>query len=90
LRKHYIFLVIIVLIFSFSGCSKIEKIDPNDKAPVKVKNYPVIVDNVEFTEAPKTVVSLSPALTEILFEIGVGEKVIGRISNSISRKSCKT
>lgn len=42
--------------------------------------YTVIDDRgveVTFEEVPKTIVSLQPSNTEILFELGVGEQIIG-------------
>lgn len=36
------------------------------------QNYPVTVGNLEFEEAPGSVISLSPALTEIIYELGYG------------------
>lgn len=44
----------------------------------ELKPYPVTLNNVEITEAPKKVVSLSPALTEIMHELGYGGKLVGR------------
>lgn len=35
-------------------------------------------NQVTFEEAPETIVSLSPAATEILYAIGAGDKVVGR------------
>lgn len=40
--------------------------------------YPVTVNDVRIEASPKRVVSLSPSLTEILFEMGYGDTVIGR------------
>ena len=78
--KRFLTVVLTTLIlFNCVGCSKIKKVDPNDKnANTNVSNYPVTVDKLTFKEAPKTVVSLSPALTEILYEIGVGKKLVAR------------
>lgn len=40
--------------------------------------YPVTVNDVRIEASPKRVVSLSPSLTEILFEMGYGDTIIGR------------
>ena len=37
---------------------------------------------IDVTEPPKTIVSLSPHLTELLFDLGVGQKVVGTVSFS--------
>jgi len=47
----------------------------NDEAP-----YTVVDDRgveVTFNEVPETIISLQPSNTEILFELGVGEQIIG-------------
>lgn len=40
--------------------------------------YPVMVNDTVIETKPERVVSLSPSLTEIIFEMGYGEKVVGR------------
>ena len=42
--------------------------------------YPVTINGVEIEKSPEKIVCLSPALTEILFEMGYGENIIGRSS----------
>ncbi|MCL2071405.1 MAG: ABC transporter substrate-binding protein [Oscillospiraceae bacterium] len=42
------------------------------------KPFPVIIDGIVIEESPAQIISLSPALTEILFEFGQGERLIGR------------
>lgn len=41
-------------------------------------SYPVTVDNLTFNGSPATVGSLSPAVTEIIFELGFGERLVCR------------
>ena len=62
------------------GCTEIEEESP---APVMAtvvseKPYPVEAGALTFEEAPKTVGSLSPAVTEIICELGFADKLTGR------------
>lgn len=40
--------------------------------------YPVVVNDTEIYAVPESVISLSPSLTEIICEMGYGEKITGR------------
>lgn len=40
-------------------------------------NFPVSIGNIRIEKRPKAVVSLSPALTEILMELDVGDRLVG-------------
>lgn len=40
--------------------------------------FPVTVNDIVFDKAPERIISLSPSLTEILFEMGYGDKIVGR------------
>jgi len=78
LKKCLIIFLSVILLFSLVGCSEIARIDPTVKQPPKIDDYPVAIDSLQFNECPKAVVVLSPALTEIIYEIGAGDKLIAR------------
>ncbi len=70
------------MLLSFTACSDIDSesvvITEDvviDEAPVK-SAYPVSFGTETFEAAPETVVSLSPAITEIVTELGVADKLI--------------
>ena len=42
--------------------------------------YPFFVNGTEIAKQPERVVCLSPALTEIIYEMGYGDKIVGRSS----------
>ncbi len=74
MKKILSVLLASVIMLTVAGCSEIEY---NTTEPVPT-DYPVTVSEVEFTAAPSSVASLSPALTEMVFELGYGDKLIGR------------
>ncbi len=78
---------VLILIFSalavFAGCAHIEpgqlaSSDPvvTDQPPEK-QAYPVSFENEVFDSSPQTVASLSPALTDILFDLGLSDRLTG-------------
>ncbi len=77
MKKHAI-IIFCLIILLFTGCSQIGLLDSNDINNTNLQDYPVTVEGVEFLGPPETVVSLSPTVTEILFEIGIGDKIVGR------------
>ena len=86
-KLFIVFLVIAALIFA--GCSTGPADNPQDEPAQSVSTtgdadggYPVtFVDSlgreISIEEKPDKVISLSPAITEILFAIGAGEQVVG-------------
>ncbi len=63
-----------------SGCTEInENVELTPAVTEAVfEPFPVEVCSLEFESSPETVISLSPALTEILYEIKVESRLIGR------------
>ncbi len=68
--------------FIMCGCNRIA-----EEAPVQTeitqaaeKPYPITVGSLIFNEQPQTAGSLSPAITEMICELGYSENLIGRSS----------
>lgn len=65
------------------GCTEVTEETPvqitEATVPVELP-YPVKVGSFIFEQAPETVGVLSPAVTEIICELGYGDKIIGRSS----------
>ena len=77
-------LLIITLILSFSACSQQVKEDEKSVAP-KAEDavYPIkVIDsyNREITieSEPNRVISVAPSITETIFALGIGDKLVGR------------
>ncbi|MCD8345105.1 MAG: helical backbone metal receptor [Oscillospiraceae bacterium] len=82
LKRTISLILSMVLLLSLTSCSDIDSetvvVTEDvviDEAPVK-SAYPVSFGTETFEEAPETVASLSPALTEILLELGVSDKLV--------------
>ncbi|KYG29239.1 ABC transporter substrate-binding protein [Alkalihalobacillus trypoxylicola] len=72
IRSFKKWLPIFAVVFLLAACQENEQ--------VVEEGYTVVDDmgeEISFDEVPETVISLAPSNTEILFELGVGEKVIG-------------
>lgn len=63
------------------GCTQVTEEPVYTTAPTETERiespYPVTVGSLIFSEQPRTVGSLSPALTEIICELGYSDKMIG-------------
>ncbi|WP_053954964.1 ABC transporter substrate-binding protein [Inediibacterium massiliense] len=82
-KKGMLFGLVFLLIFSmFMGCTqnkKPENIEENVKAPTK---YPLEIKdgegkNLVIEKEPQKIVSLSPSHTEILYGLGLKDKIVG-------------
>lgn len=51
--------------------------NPADPEPEPDPEFPVTVGSVTLTEAPAAVVSLSPATTEMVYDLGYGDRLVG-------------
>lgn len=81
LKRTISIILSMVLLLSLTACSDItpEAVVTEDividEAPVK-SAYPISFGTETFDSAPGTVVSLSPALTEIMLELGLSDKLV--------------
>lgn len=65
-----------------SGCSEVDEEVPVTAVETAAteRPYPVTAGSLIFKEQPDSVGSLSPAITEIICQLGYGDKIIGRSS----------
>lgn len=73
------FMPLFLLVLIIAGCSNSSQETTEDET-TESESYTVVDDRgveVTFEKIPETVISLQPSNTEILFELGVGDKVIG-------------
>ena len=79
--KRIWFLAVFLLIAVLAGCGGKEDAATKDAEDKKSGQSYTVVDGrgveIEFEKAPEKVISLQPSNTEILFALGVGDKVIG-------------
>lgn len=71
-------IVLLILTVILVACSQNEKSSKENE--VTDSSYTVVDDRgveVKFDKVPEKVISLQPSNTEILFELGVGDKIIG-------------
>lgn len=79
-----IFVIFLAAALLMCGCTRIE--EPSEAAMAGIETeaepqaYPVTVDTLTFNRAPEAVASLSPAITEIIFELGYGDTLVCRSS----------
>lgn len=63
----------------FSCCAKVEQAPPEDITVTEAlpEPYPVTIGSLVFNAAPETVGSLSPAITDIIVELGFSDRLVG-------------
>ncbi|MBQ8787223.1 MAG: ABC transporter substrate-binding protein [Oscillospiraceae bacterium] len=75
------------------GCTEVAEESPvqitEATAPIE-SPYPVKVGSFVFEKSPETVGTLSPAVTEIICELGFGDKIVGRSSYCDYPETVKT
>ncbi|MCL2108782.1 MAG: helical backbone metal receptor [Oscillospiraceae bacterium] len=83
--KKIILSVIFLAVFTITGCDDKTIVDDGgeiEQTPVFVEEeptpFPLFIGDILIEDSPEKVVSLSPSLTEIVFELGYGERLVGR------------
>ncbi|MCD7731807.1 MAG: helical backbone metal receptor [Oscillospiraceae bacterium] len=80
MKKIYIYFLAAALMF-FSACSQVNEsiYEPVETtAEEEILPYPVTIGSLVFNSSPESVVSLSPAITEIIAELGFSDRISGR------------
>ncbi len=73
MKKHMLLMVILILIFSLSlGCA-----DSTSETKTGTTVIDSIGREVVIEKTPEKIISISPAITEILFAIGLDQEIIG-------------
>ncbi len=79
MKKIFTLFAVLLLSINLVGCQEIGNPADSEDSSSKV-DYPVQIASLTFEKAPKNIASLSPALTEIICELGYGDLLIGRSS----------
>ena len=77
--------ILIALAASLSACKKEPEEEKNTSSEetsteAEPMPYPLSINQTEIKASPEKVVCLSPAVTEIIYEMGYGDTIIGRSS----------
>lgn len=84
--KHIILIIFMLLtLLLWTGCSEIEDNEPvgglaEQTEQTESPSYPVTAGGLVFADSPASAASLSPAVTEMIFELGYGDRLVCRSS----------
>lgn len=81
--KKVLFIYSLIIAVLFCSCTEIS--EPEEAVPAAAtasepQEYPVETGNLIFNSSPRTIGSLSPAVTEMIFELGFSDKLVCRSS----------
>ena len=83
-KKIIILLTLILTLTTVVGCENSNKVEDNKESKTKIENsaYPLEIEDqfnnkVKIEKEPKRIVSLAPSHTEILYSLGLGDKIVG-------------
>jgi len=86
LKRSLLLVLVVMLVFSFAGCNAKSQITEEEKnvEEVIVDEGPYLkyIDGMDreviFENEPMTIVSVAPSVTETIFALGAGDKLVGR------------
>ena len=83
MKKFLILTIALVACLLVTGCDGLSIFGNNSKSDsgdvsAEPRPFPVVIDGITIESSPERIISLSPSLTEIVFELGEGERIIGR------------
>lgn len=79
--KKYLYISALAAMLILTACARINEEEmPEETAAAveEVSPYPVTAGSLVFNSSPETAASISPAITEIIAELGIADKLIGR------------
>lgn len=93
MKKAILLFTVVLMTFTWTACSKANNTgstgtEDKEETVSTVTTYPLTIkddlgNEVTFDKAPEKIVSVAPSNTEILFALGLGEKVVGRDEYSL-------
>ena len=91
LRRRGIVLAIAALITGTTACGTVTTEKTASSSAARGGDYPVTVENcgrtVTVPDAPERVVSMHPSITELLIQLGVGDKVVAQAQDALGEPS---
>lgn len=84
MKKNFLkWIPLVIIVFLLQACGSAQQTGGDDKSKApkeKTTSYTVVDDlgeKITFEKAPEKIISLSPSITEMLYALGVGDKLIG-------------
>ncbi len=74
--RHLLLFALLVCAFCFLGCKKADKESAKGRETIELTDY--YGRKLNIPTNPEKVVSLSPGITELIFDLGVSDRLVGR------------
>lgn len=80
LKRTRLIILAVLSIFVFTGCNEIYTTEDSYMPPViEREEYPVTVEGISFDAPPERILSLSPTMSEMLYELDAWDKVCAAV-----------